>query len=198
MNRILLFSMLLTLLTLFVPSIGLAQGELDRLTQQQASELKAMLDEVLKGKAKSNPLDLSDPAIKRQFDLASRVAQYELLKINKAMMEKKYPFDGEFVANYISRFNKLFDENSKNTWLLKGAVENRNEKAFFDKALEKTGLKGDKRNTVTLAYYHLRYPAERLFYMEIVQTVYKNNEADFSVLPKRMKDWVAERNELFP
>lgn len=176
----------------------IAQGDADRLTLEEEKQLKVMLDEVMNGKAGSNALNLSDPVIKRQFDLASRVAEYELLKINKAMMEKKYPFEGEFVAFYISRFGKLFNDAAKNAWLLKGAVENRNEKNFFDKALEKTGLKGDKRNTVILGYYHLLYPAERLFYMEIVQAVYRNNEADFSILPKRMKDWVAERNAMFP
>ena len=98
----------------------------------------------------------------------------------------------------MSRYSKLFEEKAKTAWLLAGAVENKDEKAFFTKALEKTGLKGDKRNTVILGYYHLLYPAERLFYMEIVQVVYKNNEADFSLLPKRMKDWVAEHNAIFP
>ncbi|HQR09024.1 MAG TPA: hypothetical protein PLN21_19535 [Gemmatales bacterium] len=183
---------------ILLPSLVFAQSDADRLTQQEDKELKAMLDEVQKAKSGSNPLNLTDPAIKRQFDLASRVAEYELLKINKAMVEKKYPFDGEFVAFYMSRYHKLFEENAKNAWLLKGATDNKNEKTFFDKALDKTGLKGDKRNTVILSYYHLLYPAERLFYMEIVQTVYKNNEANFSVLPKRMKDWVAERSAMFP
>jgi len=193
-----LFSSVLSCLLLLLPSLVYAQSNADRLTQQEDKELKAMLDEVLKAKVGSYPLNLSDPAIKRAFDLASRVEEYELLKINKAMKEKKYPFDGEFVAFYMSRFNKLFDESTKNAWLLAGAVENKKEKTFFDKALETTGLKGDKRNTVTLSYYHLLYPAERLFYMEIVQTVYKNNQADFSVLPKRAKDWVAERSAMFP
>lgn len=188
----------LVLSCLLLPSIVYAQNNADRLTQEEDKQLKAMLDEVLKAKVGAYPMNLSDPAIKRAFDLASRVEEYELLKINKAMKEKKYPFEGEFVAFYMSRFNKLFDESTKNTWLLTGATENKKEKTFFDKALERTGLKGDKRNTVILSYYHLLYPAERLFYMEIVQTVYKNNEADFSLLPKRMKDWVAERSAMFP
>lgn len=191
------FSAFCCLLGLLTPN-AFAQTNADRLTQQEEQELKTMLDDVLKSKVGTYPLNLSDPAIKRAFDLASRVEEYELLKINKAMKEKKYPFDGEFVAHYISRFKKLFDESTKNAWLLAGATENKKEKAFFDKALEKTGLKGDKRNTVTLSYYHLLYPVERLFYIEIVQTVYKNNEADFSMLPKRMKDWVAERSTMFP
>lgn len=198
MNRILSCCRTLGLFIIFIPISVLAQSAADTLTFQEDKDLKAMLEEVLKAKAGSNPLNLSDPAIKRQFDLASRVAEYELLKINKAMREKKYPFNGEFVAFYMSRYGKLFEEKAKIAWLLAGTSENKDEKAFFNKALEKTGLKGDKRNTIILSYYHLLYPAERLFYMEIVQVVYKNNEADFSLLPKRMKDWVAERNEMFP
>ena len=198
MNRIPSCCRTLGLFIIFIPLNILAQSPADTLTLQEDKELKAMMDEILKAKAGSNPLNLSDPAIKRQFDLASRVAEYELLKINKAMREKKYPFNGEFVAFYMSRYGKLFEEKAKITWLLAGTSENKDEKAFFNKALEKTGLKGDKRNTIILSYYHLLYPAERLFYMEIVQVVYKNNEADFSLLPKRMKDWVAERNEMFP
>jgi len=193
-----LYSSALCYFLFLLPSPVFAQSNADRLTQEEDKQLKAMLDEVLKAKVGTYPMNLSDPVIKRAFDLASRVEEYELLKINKAMKEKKYPFEGEFVANYMSRFFKMFDEPTKNAWLLAGATENKKEKAFFDKALEKTGLKGDKRNTVILSYYHLVYPAERLFYMEIVQTVYKNNEADFSLLPKRMKDWVAERSAMFP
>lgn len=198
MNRVPSCCRAMCVLIFLTPSMVSAQSAADQLTLQEEKELKAMLDVVLKSKAGSNPLDLTDAAIKRQYDLVSRVAEYELLKINKAMMEKKYPFNGEFVAFYMSRYSKLFEEKAKTAWLLAGTVENKDEKAFFTKALEKTGLKGDKRNTVILGYYHLLYPAERLFYMEIVQVVYKNNEADFSLLPKRMKDWVAERNAIFP
>jgi len=198
MNRVSSCCGAMCLVIFLLPSVVSAQSDADQLTLQEEKELKAMLDVVLKSKTGSNPLDLTDAAIKRQYDLAGRVAEYELLKINKAMLEKKYPFSGEFVAFYMSRYSKMFEEKAKTAWLLAGAVENKDEKAFFTKALEKTGLKGDKKNTVILGYYHLLYPAERLFYMEIVQVVYKNNEADFSVLPKRMKDWVAERNAIFP
>jgi hypothetical protein len=198
MNRVPTCCQALCVLIFLIPSIAPCQSAADQLTLQEEKELKSMLEVVLKSKAASNPLDLTDASIKRQYDLVSRVAEYELLKINKAMLEKKYPFTGEFVAFYMSRYSKMFEEKAKTAWLLAGVVENKDEKAFFTKALEKTGLKGDKRNTVILGYYHLLYPAERLFYMEIVQVVYKNNEADFSLLPKRMKEWVAEHNAIFP
>lgn len=176
----------------------LGQVNADRLTTQEEREMKLMLEAALKAKPGTQALQLSDPAIKRQFDLASRVAEYELLRINKGMVEKKFHFEGEFIGNYISRYPKLFDEKMKNDWLIAYAMHNKTEKAFFDKALEKTGLKGDKRNTIIVSHYHLLYPAERVYYMEIVGIVYKNGTADFSMLPKRAKDWVAERNEMFP
>ena len=96
MNRVPSCCQALCVLFLFIPSMASGQSASDRLTLQEEKELKAMLDVVLKSKAASNPLDLTDPAIKRQYDLVSLVAEYELLKINKAMMEKKYPFSGEF------------------------------------------------------------------------------------------------------
>lgn len=183
---------------MLLPALAGAQGEADRLTYEEDKELKAMLADALKAKPGTNPLNLGDAEIKRAFDLASRVAQYGLLKLNKSMIEKKYVHDTDFVGFYMSRFGKLFDEKAKNTWLIAYAAENKKEKAFFDKELEKTGLQGDKRNTVIVSYYHLLYPAERLFYMEIVSIVYKNGVADFSLLPKRAKDWVADRNAMFP
>lgn len=179
---------------------ALASGQVspEKLTYEEEKELKTLLAEASKAKPGISPINLSDDAIKRQFDLVGKIGQYGLLRINKSMMDKKYQHESDFVAFYMSRYPKLFDEKLKNAWLLAYAAENKTEKSFFDKMLDKTGLKGAKRDTVITSYYHLLYPAERVYYMEIVSIVYKNNEADFSLLPKRAKDFVAERNAMFP
>lgn len=183
---------------LALTSSGYAQADPDRLTLDEEKDFQAMLATALQAKPGSIPLNLADAENKRVFDLSSRVAEYGMLKINRSMVEKKYVHDTDFVGFYMSRYGKLYDEKAKNAWLIAYARENKKEKAFFDKELAKTGLKGDKRDKIIVSHYHLPYPAERIFYMEIVSVVYKNGEADFSVLPKRMKDWVAERNAMFP
>lgn len=175
-----------------------SQDNADRLTYQEEQELKTLLDEALKASPGSMAINFGDASIKRKFDLASRVAQLGLLKLNKSMKEKKYAHESDFVGFYISRYGKMFDEAVSNTWLVAYASNNAKEKAFFDKELGKTGLTGNKRNTVIQSFYQLLYPAERLFYIEIVSIVYRNGQADFSLLTRRAKDWVANHNDMFP
>jgi hypothetical protein len=182
------------------PFAGDAVGQDDpnRLTADESEEYRRLLDATLKAKPGTSPLNLADAAIKRQFDLTPRVVQYELLRLNRSMMEKKYAHGSEFVANYMSRHGKLFDEKARNDWLLAYASQNQTEKGYFDRQLGKTGLQGEKRKTVVLGYYHLPRPYERMFYIELVSLVYKDGVADFSALPKRAKDWIAAHNDLFP
>lgn len=177
---------------------GIPQDVQERFSLEQDNERKAMLAAVLKAKPGTQPLQLSNAELKRKFDLAGRLEQYNLLRLNRSMVEKKYNHEGDFVGYYYSRFHQLFEEKARTTWLLAYATENKTEKAFFDKLAEKTGLKGEKRKTVTLSYYHLQYPAERVYYVELLVLVYKNNEADFNNLNKRAKDWVSERSAMFP
>jgi hypothetical protein len=170
----------------------------DRLTQQEERELKTMLEAALKAKPNTIPLKLSDPEQKRSFDLASRVAQLGLLKINRGIAEKKYEFDTDFVGFYVSRYSKMFDETKLRSWVIAYANTNKKEKDFFSKMLRDTGLKDVKRETVLYSFYTLLFPAERLYYIELVSIVYQNNTADFSKLSKREKDWIAMHNDLFP
>lgn len=170
----------------------------DRLTQQEERELKTMMEAALKAKPDTIALKLADPEQKRAFDLASRIAQLGLLKINRAIAEKKYEFDTDFVGFYVSRFPKLFDEPRLRSWVIAYANTNKKEKDFFTKILKDTGLKDAKRDTVLYSYYTLPFPTERNYYMELVSIVYQNNTADFSKLPKRAKDWIALHNDLFP
>jgi hypothetical protein len=174
------------------------QDARDALSSGESRELQALLEETLKAKPGTTPLDLTNATTRRQFDLAGRAEQYGLLRLNKSMVEKRYEHDGEFVAYYMSRFGKLFDEKTRNAWLLAYAAGNKTEKAFFVKVLGGTGLPGQKRETVILGYYHLPLTAERVFYAELVSLVYKDGRADFSALPKRAKDWIAAHNDLFP
>jgi hypothetical protein len=191
-----LFSFLLMTIASLGSSVG--QDEPDRLTAEENEEYKRLLDATLKAKPGTSPLNLADAAIKRQFDLTGRVVQYELLRLNRSMMEKKYAHGSEFVANYMSRHGKLFDEKARSDWLLAYASQNQTEKSFFDRHLGKSGLQGEKRKTVVLGYYHLPRPYERVFYIELVSLIYKDGVADFSALPKRAKDWIATHNDLFP
>ena len=172
--------------------------EPDRLSQQEERDRKEMLDAVLKGKPGVFALNLGDPEIKRQFDLASLISQLGLLKINKAIAEKKYEFESDFVGFYVSRFPKIYDEAKLRPWVLAYAQTNKKEKDFFARVLKDTGLKDAKRDTVLYGYYTLPFPTERIFYIELVSVVYQNGTADFSKLTKRAKDWIALHNDLFP
>ncbi len=192
--------LLLALLGLSVPvSIAAArQDPRDVLTAEEERERQALLGEVLKAKPGTQPLNLANLEIRRQFDLSGRTEQYGLLRLNRSMTQKRYTHDGDFVAYYVSRFNKLFEEKARNAWVLAYASQNKTEKEFFDKRLAASGLSGEKRDRVVLSYYSLQLPLERAFYIDLVQAVYKKGTADFSSLPKRAKDWVAEHNDLFP
>ncbi len=174
------------------------QVDPDRLSMQEEKQLNEMLQATLKAKPGEYALLLSDAVVKRQFDLASRVAQLGILKINRAIHDKTYEFNSDFVGYYVSRHNKLYDPKMLREWVLAYAVNNKQEKDFFAKALKGTGLNGDKQSTIMFSFYTLEFPAERLFYIEIVGIVYKNGEADFSQLTKRAKDWIANHNDFFP
>jgi hypothetical protein len=181
-----------------VLALCLLQADPERLTLQEEKELNEMLAVTLKAKPGEYALQLADASIKRQFDLSSRIAQLGMLKINRAIHDKKYESNSDFVGFYVSRFGMLYEPKMLRTWVLAYAENNKQERDLFTKALKDTGLKGEKRNTVVYSFYSLLYPAERLFYIELVGIVYKNGEADFSKLNKRAKDWIANRNDMFP
>lgn len=181
-----------------VPLAIARQDARDVITVEEDRERQALLAEALKAKPGSQPLNLANPETKRLFDLAGRAEQYGLLRLNRSMVKKRYTHDGDFVAYYLSRFGKLFDEKTKTTWLLAYASQNKTEKEFFDKRLAATGLSGEKRDRIILSFYQLQLPFERALYIDLVQSVYKNGTADFSSLPKRAKDWIAAHNDLFP
>lgn len=170
----------------------------DRLSLQEEKQLNELLQATLKAKPGEYALLLADSTLKRQFDLSSRVAQLGILKINGAIRDKTYEFNSDFVGYYVSRHSKLYDPKMLREWVLAYAANNKEEKAFFAKALKNTGLQGDKHAIVVYSFYTLEFPAERLFYIDIVGIVYKNGEADFSKLTKRAKDWIANRNDFFP
>jgi hypothetical protein len=185
-------------MTAIIVGLFLMQVEPERLTLQEEKELNEMLAATLKAKPGEYALQLSDASIKRQFDLSTRIAQLGMLKINRAIHDKKYESSSDFVGFYVSRFGMLYEPKMLRNWVLAYAENNKQDRDLFTKALKDTGLKGEKRNTVLYSFYTILYPAERLFYIEIVGIVYKNGEADFSKLNKRAKDWIATRNDMFP
>lgn len=81
-----------------VLALCLLQADPERLTLQEEKELNEMLAVTLKAKPGEYALQLADASIKRQFDLSSRIAQLGMLKINRAIHDKKYESNSDFVG----------------------------------------------------------------------------------------------------
>ena len=180
------------------PFFSVDIGKVDAEATQKME--KAFADDVaaiVKSEPGSNVLDLTQARVKREFDLKEKEVQVELLALNRMIMGKKYDVKDEYIFQFENRYGLLLNRKLLNEWLIGYSNSKPAMKEMFAEISKTTGLSDEKMKKVITSYVPMSN-VDRLYYIEIVRSAYKNGVADFSLLGKGQKSFVEANPRAFP